>query len=160
MEGAALSMAAPTEQGLSEEADLRHRFLEALCWSEASFGWTAVWFFLIGLFHGRRKGKGQGVVRAEIPKDHQKRNYPTPSLASWVGSALDPSNTEKVAGYDFKINQVVEVQKGEFELDCTVATMTMKNDDGEVCNRFTIVTNDQGCWVRNGFSGYFQKDVK
>lgn len=34
MEGASLSMAAPTEQGLSQEADLRHRFLEALCWSE------------------------------------------------------------------------------------------------------------------------------
>ena len=32
MEGASLSMAAPTEQGLSEEADLRLRFLEALCW--------------------------------------------------------------------------------------------------------------------------------
>jgi hypothetical protein len=36
MEGASLSMAAPTDEGLSREADLRHRFLGALCWKGSS----------------------------------------------------------------------------------------------------------------------------
>lgn len=53
MEGASLSMAAPTEQGLSEEADLRHRFLEVLCWNQAGFGCFSL---LLG-FLGRRKYK-------------------------------------------------------------------------------------------------------
>ena len=144
--------------GLNEKSDLRLRFIEALCWSEAGFQWTAVWFFLLGLVRSRRNG--QGTVGTETLGDWQKREYPAPSLNSWVTSALDPLNTEEVAGYDFKAGQVVEVQKGVFQLDCTVSTISMRDSHtGEICNRFTIVTNDQGRWVRNGFSGYFQKDV-
>ena len=129
-------------------------------WSGASFGWSCTWIFLCGLFRRRRReGKGQDVVGTETLGDWQKRNYPTPSLNSWVSSALDQLKGEEVAGYESNSGQVVEIQKGEFQLDCTVSTISMRDvHTGEICNRFTIVKNEKGRWIRHGFSGYFEKE--
>tara|TARA_E500000331_G_scaffold351305_1_gene397695 strand:+ start:182 stop:1222 length:1041 start_codon:yes stop_codon:yes gene_type:complete len=68
-EGASLSGAAAAG-GLLPKADLRLRFVEALCWSdEAGFGWTAVWFFLLGLVRRQKAKKATYMVPCSIKKN-------------------------------------------------------------------------------------------
>ena len=146
MEGASLSMAAPTKQGLSKEADLRHRFLEALCFSESSLGI----FMLLGMFFRRK----------EIAKDKQKRYYPAFDMKQWALNSLDELNTEEVGKITVFQNQIVEVEKGRFEVGCevTIATMVAKKTK-EVTNRITTVRSSNGNWVREGFKGYYKKTL-